>query len=375
MGTSDTALSITGQASDPWEQGQLRHALAAGMGPLLYRAIGDRIKALPEDWRNILRSAELTAMVRHGARVETALQVIDVCARLGVELTLLKGISISEQVYPEAHLRPMGDVDILVPPDSCNAVESALIELDYFPDPGYQRTAYSNHGVPLRDPQTGVWVEIHSALFRRDTRLGCFGGFDQDALSAKTVDTEFHGRPVKRFTDEMQLLYLAASWVQDISAQGLDATLLIPLLDAVYLLNASTQELDRDRLLGWTDNESALASLYLLVTYLSRHALWVPDSELLSRLGASQRIIGSLELRIVHAMLDRYLLLGKPFTRAFHSARVWETLFGPGRGPTKLVRLPWGILFPSTSPDRFTLRYQLERVPRLLRRLGIMSGR
>jgi hypothetical protein len=76
---------------------------------------------------------------------------------------------------------------------------------------------------------------------------------------------------------------------------------------------------------------------------------------------------------MIHAMLDNYLLEGRPFTRLFHSSRIWDTLLRPGSPAAKLLSLPWNVVFPLSSPDRYKLRYQLERIPRLLRRLLILS--
>ena len=75
--------------------------------------------------------------VKHGNFVDTANEVIDVCRELQIRPTLLKGISISEQHYPVAHLRPMGDIDVLIPSDAYDSVESALLRRGYTREPNH----------------------------------------------------------------------------------------------------------------------------------------------------------------------------------------------------------------------------------------------
>ena len=71
--------------------------------------------------------------------------------------TLLKGISISDQHYPIAHLRPMGDIDILIPADAYESVESALLHRGYARKPGFtvSKGAVSH---PRREVGTSQYV-------------------------------------------------------------------------------------------------------------------------------------------------------------------------------------------------------------------------
>lgn len=48
------------------------------------------------------------------AHFEAVGEIIDACGRSVRSLTLLKGISISEECYPDPHLRLMRDVDLLI---------------------------------------------------------------------------------------------------------------------------------------------------------------------------------------------------------------------------------------------------------------------
>jgi hypothetical protein len=60
-------------------------------------------------------------------------------------LTLLKGISLCEQHYPEPHLRTTGDIDALVDAAAVPELEARLVGLGYRPRSTYPREFYEHH--------------------------------------------------------------------------------------------------------------------------------------------------------------------------------------------------------------------------------------
>jgi hypothetical protein len=145
------------------------------------------------------------------------------------------------------------------------------------------------------------------------------------------------------------------------------------LLDAVYLLNATAHALDWDEMLGSLDNPMAAASLYVMLSYLSRNELYRTDPDILSRLASSQDFIGPVVIRVLHRVLDEYLVAGRPFsrfTRDWHVSIALNTLLAPTSSRGKLATVPWNILFPPSVADRYKLRYQLGRIAKALRAKG-----
>ena len=332
-------------ADSPWEPrdrilarldeghaGEVQWVLDAGLGPMLYRATREHFDYVPSALRDVLLSSDLTAQVRHACVIDTANEVIDICRELGTPVTLLKGISISDQYYPAAHLRPMGDIDVLVPADACDSVESAILRRGYSRKPDHDPSENTRHGVPLFQPRHGVWVEVHTALFER---VRPHAVFSSSHIGAQSVASTFHGRPVNRLTDELQLLYIASSWIADLSRYGtkIHPSCLPALLDAIFLLKARAPALDCDAFFGWPENEMAIASLYVTLSYLSRCGLNSCAHSIASRLASSQDIVGALQLRIIHAMLDHYLIGGRP----------------------------WNHLLPLPVPGRYSMRHQVRK--------------
>ncbi len=352
---------------------ELQHVFDAGLAPLLHHAARDRLGALSPRWVEALKAAELMARFTHGAQRESAGQVVDVCAGLGAPVTLLKGISIAYQCYPAPHLRPMGDVDVLLSVRDASRVESALLDLGYAHNSDWIGGEDEPHGAPLRDPHRDVWIEPHTALFPRDAPIN--GGllFSPGAVAGKSIATTFHEQPVLRLSDELQLAYIACYWLRDIVRNGTHPTFAIPLFDALFLLRTSAQTLDWDALLASLDSELAVASLHLLLAHVRTYGFDEMLAPILPRLAARQRILGAAELRIMHRLLDASLVEGRRFMGAFGErhkmieSTVLDTLLTPDAFVRKLAVLPWNLVFPPRVPERYSLRFHKGRMARFFR--------
>lgn len=345
---------------------ELQWALEGGLGPLAYRAAMTNPGRVPQDLLALLHGADMTAQVLHGNRVEAAAAVIDLCGNLGITLMPLKGISISEQHYAAPHLRSMTDIDFLATGRPYEEIEAAFLERGYEPS-SLDMGVDPAHGKPLRDHRRNVWVEIHTSLFPLASPLQCNPVFARPIDPAIAVDSDFSGRTVLRLRDEAQLLYVAAYWSRDLSMHSIHPTFVTPLLDAITLLRASGTTMNWERLARWLGDDQATASLYLLLSCLSRHELVSLPAGLLATLAARQTIIGRAENWIIQSLIDRYLLGGRPL-QPVHSWHVWLNLLGPGGRYAKSALLPWRIAFPPSYPHRFDLIAQSQRLARLIRR-------
>jgi hypothetical protein len=305
---------------------------------LCYALQGD-LDRVPPAWRDVLLGSQLTARVRHACIIDTANDVIDVCLSLGVPVTLLKGISTSDQFYPSGYLRPMGDIDVLISPDAYDAVETEMLRLGYVVsqdfDPKEGRSFH--HGAPLLQRERQVWVELHTRLFTESH--GLWRSSRQDGLFSpmqvahQLVASTFHGRHVQRLSNELQLVYIASSWIQDLSRHKVHPSLLPPLFDTIFLLKAASCTLDPTTLVGFPDSRMSLASLYVVLSYIRNQGLQVCDRDLVERLSSSQDVVGALQLIAIHSMLHRYLIGGRY----------------------------WNVRFPPPTPGRYSLPEQLRK--------------
>jgi hypothetical protein len=172
-----------------------------GLLPLLFRARG--LPAPVEDAREAargwLRILELRARLFEQA-------IGSVCAALGDEpAVLLKGSDYGLRLYGDRALRPMQDIDILVPADRIDAVCTCLREAGLVP-----RTA---HGVQ-RDPafheralfHGKILVEVHQSFIQRPRHR-----IDYEAVWRRRVPLEPAQRQMSRLEDTDALAYHALS--------------------------------------------------------------------------------------------------------------------------------------------------------------------
>ena len=126
-----------------------RHAL----GPLAYRA---GITALRADLAGNAFAAEARAVLVAELAALLATRAIPVC--------LIKGAAYVHTIYPDPALRPMGDVDILVP-EARHAEAIALLAAHGFVHAGGAwQHADAHHALGLR--RGGVAVDVHRRILQ-----------------------------------------------------------------------------------------------------------------------------------------------------------------------------------------------------------------
>jgi hypothetical protein len=298
------------------------------LGPLLRWTASDG-EDVPAEWAGSLLAADLTARVRHANLVATAVAVLDACRDLRVEATLLKGISVADQLYPAAHMRPMGDVDVLVPADVEHKVAETLLAGGFERIP-YPDTPGQHHGAPLRHVRRRTLVELHTALFPASAPVHGAAIFRPAHLHAHRHVSPYHGTDAGRLSAEIQLAYMAAAWFNDMTTFRFHPSFLASLFDAVLLLRAHGSTLDWDEILRSVDNEMVKASLYALLTYVPRFGTTPAPRRVLRRLAENRGLVGPLQRRLIHAALDQYLLGGRS----------------------------WSLPFPPPMPGRYSPRHQ-----------------
>jgi len=285
-------------------------------------------------------------------------EIIDACEAQGQVLTLLKGISICDQHYPEPHLRPMRDIDFLVEEAALPLVESLLLKLGYRQQSNRSHEFYQkhHHSMPFFHQQRGVWVEVHRGLVSPKSRIR-----SDDILSLESVKShlrlrEFQGRKANRLSDELQIMYVASHWSRDFNVIGA----MIAMLDVIYLLRNSKGRLDWEQILDWSHGSIAATYLYLLLTYLRKYQLIDVAPEIFHEIFLRQRSFGNINLTILHTLIDRYFAEGRTFGRVLSLRNVrilWRTLLLPGPPLRNLMLVAWNLL-----PSRRRIRPGVSRL-------------
>ncbi len=325
----------------------VRWAIETGLGPLLFRTTRAHPQTPTSPFYPLLRGAYLSGQVLATELLEAMEEILDTCAGCISQIVLLKGISLCEQYYPEPYLRPMRDLDFLVEEAELPRVEALLATLGYRQHSSQPAEWYAahHHSMPFYHPRRGIWVEVHRGLVPQRERRRSGRVFSLDTIRAQLRPSVFRGRAVTRLSDELQIPYIASHWARDFKTVGG----MIALLDIIYLLENTKDTLHWEPILDWLHDSTAATHLYLLLSYLDRHQLVDIAPEVLCALSARARSLGPANCKILHALIDRYLVRGTPF-RGVCSLRnldiLWRTLLLPGAPARNLLLVPLFLFFP-----------------------------
>jgi hypothetical protein len=124
-------------------------------------------------------------------------------------------------------------------------------------------------------------------------------------------------------------------------------------------------------MLASVDNEFAASALYIMLAYVDRLGLGASPSTMLPRLRAQQSRVGPVEMRLIAAMLDSYLIEGEPYHWWFndwHAKLTFEALITTVPTPLKFGVIARNIALPPGVEKGHRIAYQLERIARLLGR-------
>jgi hypothetical protein len=333
-------------ALDDFDPISIAWAIQSGLGPLLYRTVRQNPQSSANSRWSSLKSADLTARVVMGEHFQALREIADACRSNLAQLTLLKGISISEQCYPEPHLRLMRDVDLLVANDALANVTSALHQLGYR-QLSKSRLRYEKHHhlEPFFHQEKHVWVEIHHALFSTERRAASASVFSRENLAAQSRPSRFQGIEVRRLSFELQLVYLASHWAQDFARVGG----LVALVDTIYLLKQAGPDFSWEWLLRAVNGSIPATYLYLLLTYMVRYDLVKIAPGVMRELSLSQKSFDRLALKTIHRIIDDYLINATEFGPLLSERSVgiiWKTLMLPGPTLPKLVLIPINLSLP-----------------------------
>lgn len=121
-----------------------------------------------------LKQRFLATLVNSQQKLALYKQVEALLSSYGIEVALLKGMALAFTVYPDEALRPMGDVDLLIPMDKVfaardtllsNGAESAFIPISHWHE------KHNAHVRAMRWLPYNSLIELHSKLYATGSRF------------------------------------------------------------------------------------------------------------------------------------------------------------------------------------------------------------
>ena len=357
---------------DLFDDAAVRWAIHVGLGPTLCRAVRNHPSCdRPREALEWLRGSDLAGRVVVGEILDALEEILVSSDPLAEQITLLKGASFSQLLYPEPHLRPMVDIDLLVPERSRAQLESVLRQLGYqqrssLPSEFYQS---HHHSMPFVHEARQLCVEVHTGLVSR-VAAARDRIFSSAQLSSRIRPAIFRGHRTNRLCAELELAYTCTHWARE---RGCFAGGVVPLVDLVHQVTPRGGELDWDRLLSDLDDSHAATHVRLALGYLEHRAVIRLPPALSERLMQAQRWPLGPSEPILDRLLDRYAMQGRRFGRLTTVNNVrsaWDALLEPRSAWRNLAALPWKVCFPPKNPRRFDPIFQLGRLTKTVRPRG-----
>lgn len=178
-----------------------------GLSPLIYRHIETHRLQVPEDSLRVLRALAVRHRHAHRARMETLEAVVEALDQADVPVVLLKGAALVQTLYPSPELRPMSDLDLLVPPKLAERAQRTLRGLGFYAPLVQRARAYQHHHLPIAHKQIAgmtMQIEIHRRLLPPDARASK----DFYSLSRPLVPIALGGQTVHALGHADQLWHL-----------------------------------------------------------------------------------------------------------------------------------------------------------------------
>jgi hypothetical protein len=226
MDNRTLALFISGREKDSnantfsaldWDA--LAHkAHSEGVGPLLYRKFssGKMLNSMPEETRNFLRLVYAGTSIRNQIIFKELEILVGLFHEVGIAVVALKGVCLALTVYPEIGLRPMGDIDLLVPKEKLSEAVAIAKSLDYvksLPEASPGLNDLFSHHVFLQKLGThSIILELHHSLVADKTYsyAAPVDWFWEQTESLKPLSSNMHFENLLMLTPEAQVLYAAS---------------------------------------------------------------------------------------------------------------------------------------------------------------------
>ena len=335
-----------------------------GLTPLLYKRLkesGVQTRVPADVWER-MRQVYVASAIRSMCVYRELRPVLRRLRGSGIKVLVLKGMFLAEEVYGDAALRPMADVDFMVPRGELPRVQAILLDMDFGPREreDIELLCRATKGLaPFT--RAGFAVEPHwniahpTSPFRIDTA----------GLWARACPATIAGAEVLALSPEDLLLHLCLHTVHKHSL-GLG---LLPLCDIAETVRHHGSELDwprfTDRAREWGATRYVGLALDLARSLLGAE---VPDAVL------GQLVLGGIDSRMLETARGSVLARTGykqwvPFFDEFGArsfgdkAKVsWERVF--------LSRGEMASLYPNSRTSRHLYPYYMLRVRDVVRAFG-----
>lgn len=237
-----SALLPPTQAISYWTQWKNFHELNKPKKDSLFNNLDNESqRILPLVYRNLeyskdnllpqLKEVYLKTWLRNQIHLQNAQMVIKTCKAASIETILLKGLPVSLYYYKDFGVRPMGDVDLLIPFHQIPQAVKVLETLNYIPDPVEYKYRHLIHAMHCFD-KNGVDIDIHwQAFFFQNAKAESIQDNSENSIEIKVLNTE-----TRMLSNSLNLFHTIIHGTMG----GVPTLRWIP--DAIYICKQMTKE-------------------------------------------------------------------------------------------------------------------------------------
>jgi Uncharacterised nucleotidyltransferase len=232
-------------------------AVREGLAGLLYRGLAqaETLESLGSAHRDRLQSLYYLTVVANVTLVHQLAAILEYINRENIQVVVLQGVALLQDVYRDPGLRPTTDIDLWVMPEDYAEVARILRSRGYAGDPLYATTFRKETTI----------LDLHTHLFWAD-RIGARRRLiarDQRDLFQNTRIVSFAGREVRCLSSFDQVIHLT------LHAFKHGVSRLVWLVDIMGLVSPWSRA-DWDGLLGRAKELGQEGAVSLLVFLLGR---------------------------------------------------------------------------------------------------------
>ncbi len=309
-----------------------------------------------------LKSNHLITKFWFQTQLDATVKIIHAFNKASIIPTLLKGMSISTELYPQAFYRIMRDIDILIDGTEIEQAEKILPTLGYKQSSSYSSDFYRthHHTMPWQHVEQEIWLEVHQKLFTYSSPCFTAPVFQLDNIENEKCTDKFYDLKIHRLSYELQIIYIASHWAEQFKQVGGA----FALLDIAILINKHNDELDWDKIINCSNTAYIANYMYLTLQYLYLNGFIRSTINIERDIIRLQHSMNFFAFNILNRIIDRYIFQGQVFGRVRTVntiSNIWQHLLLPTPGVIKVFFIPVAIIFPKGSSKKFNLSFQYSR--------------
>jgi hypothetical protein len=175
---------------------------------------GGFLPRVPRQYADYLKRSYEVTVVRNILMTSELAKVVSALRKEGIGTICLKGAALAQALYPNAYVRPVADMDILVRQRDQNAAGEIIRGMGYQPQPDRREGSHPFHREYCRKAAFPIFLELHWGLENK-----ALADFPEELMWSRAQPVEIQGVLTRSLSPEDNLLFLANHFPKHVDQQ------------------------------------------------------------------------------------------------------------------------------------------------------------